>query len=148
MLLRNGGLLLNKGERLMIKKLMFCAAMAASCMAGPSAGYAQQPDPIKRTIVQRVDFPGDTMATLLVMIEVVPDGLVARHTHPGAELGYVTDGAMELTIGNQPPKMFKQGESYMIPVGVPHSLKAGPGGVKLVGTFVVEKDKPLAALAP
>jgi quercetin dioxygenase-like cupin family protein len=135
-------------ERLMFKKLVLCAAIVATCVGGPSASYAQQPDPIKRTIVQRVDFPGDTMATLLVMIEVVPNGLVARHTHPGAEIGYVIDGAMDLVIGNQPPKTLKPGETYMIPVSVPHSVVAGPSGVKLVATFVVDKEKPLASLAP
>jgi quercetin dioxygenase-like cupin family protein len=132
----------------MVKKLVLCAAVFAICMGGLSAGYSQQPDPIKRTIVQRVDFPGDAMATLLVMIEVLPNGFVARHTHPGAEVGYVLDGSLEFTIGNQPPKMFNKGDTYMIPVSVPHSAKAGPNGVKLVGTFVVEKDKPLASLSP
>jgi quercetin dioxygenase-like cupin family protein len=135
-------------ERLMLKKLLLCAAIVAACVGGPSASYAQQPDPIKRTVVQRVDFPGDTMATLLVMIEVVPNGVVARHTHPGAEIGYIIDGAMDLVIGNQPPKTLKQGDTYMIPVGIPHSVIAGPGGAKLVATFVVDKEKPLASLAP
>jgi quercetin dioxygenase-like cupin family protein len=132
----------------MFKKLMLCATIAAACTGGPSASYAQQPDPIKRTVVQKAEFPGDTMATLLVMIEVVPNGLAARHTHPGVETGYVIDGSVELTIGSQPPATFKQGDTYMIPATVPHSVKAGPGGVKLVATFVVEKDKPLASPAP
>jgi quercetin dioxygenase-like cupin family protein len=122
--------------------------MAATCLGGPSPGYAQQPEPIKRTVVQRIDFPGDKMATILMIIEVVPNGVVARHNHPGAEIGYVIDGSFELTIGDQPPKMLKQGDTYLIPVSVPHSLKVGPNGVKLAGTFVVEKDKPLAAPAP
>lgn len=131
----------------MVKKLMLCAAVIA-CIGGISVGYSQQPEPIKRTIVQRVDFPGDTMATLLVMIEVIPNGVVARHTHPGAEVGYVIDGSLEFTIGNQAPKTFNKGDTYMIPVSVPHSAKAGPNGVKMVGTFVVEKDKPLASPSP
>jgi quercetin dioxygenase-like cupin family protein len=132
----------------MFKQLILCAAIAAACAGGPSTGHAQQPDPIKRTVVQKAEFPGDSMATLLVMIEVVPNGLAARHTHPGVETGYVIDGSMELAIGSQPAATFKQGDTYMIPVGVPHSVKAGSGGVKLVATFVVEKDKPLASPAP
>jgi quercetin dioxygenase-like cupin family protein len=132
----------------MIKKLVLCAAIVATFVGGQSTSYAQQPDPIKRTVVQKLDFPGDTMATLLVMIEVVPNGVVARHTHPGSEMGYVIDGTLALAIGNEPPKTFKQGDTYMIPVGVPHSVNAGPGGVKLVATFVVEKNKPLASPAP
>jgi quercetin dioxygenase-like cupin family protein len=132
----------------MFKKLILCAVIAATSAVAPSASYAQQPDPIKRTVVQKAEFPGSTMATLLVMIEVVPNGLAARHTHPGVETGYVIDGSMELAIGSQPPATFKQGDTYMIPATVPHSVKAGPAGVKLVATFVVEKDKPLASPAP
>ena len=132
----------------MLKKLILGAAIAATCIGAPCAGLAQQPDPIKRTVVQKADFPGTTMSTLLVMIEVVPNGVAARHTHPGVETGYVIDGTVELTIGSQPPATFKQGDTYMIPATVPHSVKAGSGGVKLVATFVVEKDKPLASPAP
>jgi quercetin dioxygenase-like cupin family protein len=60
----------------------------------------------------------------------------------------VLEGAIEFTVGEGPPKTFKQGDTYMIPVSVPHIAKAGPAGVKLMGTFVVEKDKPLATPAP
>jgi quercetin dioxygenase-like cupin family protein len=132
---------------LVVKQLVLCAAMVATCAFG-SVSYSQQADPIKRTIVQRVDYPGDKMATLLVMIEVIPNGFVARHTHPGAEVGYVLDGSVEFTIGNDSPKLFRQGDTYMIPVAAPHSARAGAAGVKLIGTFVVEKDKPLASPAP
>jgi quercetin dioxygenase-like cupin family protein len=130
----------------MVKMLMLCVATVAACVGG--AAYSQQPDPIKRTIVQRAEFPGDKMATLLVMIEVIPNGVVARHTHPGVEVGYVLDGSVEFTIADQAPKLFTRGDTYMIPVSAPHIAKAGANGVKLVGTFVVEKDKPLASPAP
>jgi quercetin dioxygenase-like cupin family protein len=132
----------------MIKTWVLCVTLAAIGLGGPSASYAQQPDPIKRTVAQKVEFPGDKMATLLVMIEVLPNSLVARHTHPGVEVGYVIDGAFELTIGSQPPVNYKQGDTYVIPATVPHSLKVGPAGLKLAATFVVEKDKPLASPAP
>jgi quercetin dioxygenase-like cupin family protein len=141
-------LIIYRKESLMFKKLMLCAAIATLSVGGPSASCAQQPDPIKRTVVQKAEFPGSTMSTLLVMIEVVPNGVAARHTHPGVETGYVIDGSMELTIGSQPPATVKQGDTYLIPATVPHIVKAGPGGVKLVATFVVEKDKPLASPAP
>jgi len=58
------------------------------------------------------------------------------------------DGEVEFTIGNAPPKTFKKGDTYLIPVKTPHIAKAGAAGVKLVGTFVVEKDQPLASPAP
>jgi quercetin dioxygenase-like cupin family protein len=83
-----------------------------------------------------------------MLIEIIPNGVVARHTHPGGEVGYVLEGMIEFTIGEGPPKIFKQGDNYMVPVSAPHIAKAGPAGAKLMGTFVVEKDKPLASPAP
>jgi quercetin dioxygenase-like cupin family protein len=131
----------------MSKRLAFCAAIIATSLWGPATN-AQQPEPIKRTILQTGSFPGDKMATLLILVEVIPNATVARHTHPGGEVGYVLDGSIEFTIGEQPPKTFKQGDTYQIPVSAPHLGKTGPAGVKLMATFVVEKDKPFATPAP
>jgi quercetin dioxygenase-like cupin family protein len=116
-------------------------------MAGAPA-LAQQPEPVKRTVLQKNDFPGDKMTTLLVLIEIAPNFVVARHTHPGIETGLVQDGQVTLTVDGQPEKTVKAGESYTNPAAVPHIAKAGPQGVKLIATFVVEKDKPLATAAP
>ena len=130
----------------MTRKL-FCAAIVMATLWAP-ATIAQQAEPIKRTILQTGAFPGDKMATMLVLVEVIPNATVARHTHPGGEVGYVLEGSIEFTIGEQPPKTFKQGETYQIPVSAPHLGKTGPGGVKLMATFVLEKDKPFATPAP
>lgn len=130
----------------MLKWLVFCAALAAGLCGG--AALAQQGEPIKRTELQRLDSPGDKMATLLMLIEIAPNALVPRHTHPGGEVGYVLDGTVEFDIAGQPAKTFKQGDTYRIPVSAPHTAKAGSNGAKLLGTFVVEKDKPIASPAP
>jgi quercetin dioxygenase-like cupin family protein len=130
----------------MVKKLMFCVAVAA-VMAGAPA-LAQQPEPVKRTVLQKNDFPGDKMTTLVVLIEIAPNFVVAKHTHPGIETGYVQDGEVTVTYDGQPEKTFKTGDGYTNPAAVPHVAKAGPQGVKLIATFVVDKDKPLAAPAP
>ncbi len=131
----------------MLRGVVFCGVMIAVSLSG-FAIKAQQPEPIKRTILQTGNFPGDKMSTLLVLVEVVPNATIARHTHPGGEVGYVLDGSVEFIIGEQPPKTFKQGDTYQIPVNAPHLAKTGPAGVKLIATFVLEKDKPLAMPAP
>jgi quercetin dioxygenase-like cupin family protein len=130
----------------MVKKLMFCVAVAA-VMAGAPA-LAQQPEPVKRTVLQKNDFPGDKMTTLVVLIEIAPNFVVAKHTHPGIETGYVQDGEVTLAVDGQAEKTFTAGDGYTNPAAVPHVAKAGPQGVKLIATFVVDKDKPLAAPAP
>jgi quercetin dioxygenase-like cupin family protein len=68
--------------------------------------------------------------------------------HPGVEVGYVLEGAVEFKMGDAPPKTFNQGESFSIPANTPHSVKIGPNGVKLLNTFVVDKDKPLLIPMP
>jgi quercetin dioxygenase-like cupin family protein len=131
---------------MMLKKLVFCGAIAAGLCS--AAALAQQGEPLKRTELQRIDYPGDKMATLLMLIEIAPNYLIPRHSHPGAEVGYVLEGTVEFDIAGQPVRVFKQGDTYRIPVTAAHTAKAGATGAKLIGTFVVEKDKPIASPAP
>jgi quercetin dioxygenase-like cupin family protein len=130
----------------MIKKLVLCAVVAATAAVCVPA-VAQQPEPLKRTVLQKTDIPGDK-STVLVLIEIAPNFVVGKHTHPGIETGYVMDGEVLLTLDGQGEKAVKAGESYLTPAAVPHIVKGGPQGVKLIATFVVDKDKPLASPAP
>jgi quercetin dioxygenase-like cupin family protein len=129
----------------MTKNLALCAAFAASLCG---AALAQQGELLKRTELQRIDYPGDKMITLLMLIEIAPNYLLPRHNHPGAEVGYVLSGTVVFDIAGEPPRLYKQGDTYRVPVMAPHTAKAGADGVKLIGTFVVEKDKPLASPVP
>ena len=90
----------------MVKSMSFCAALIAAALFAPAI-HAQQGEPVKRTMLQNGDFPGSAMATQLMLIEIIPNGLVPRHTHPGGEVGYILDGEVEFTIGNAPPKTAK-----------------------------------------
>jgi quercetin dioxygenase-like cupin family protein len=130
----------------MFKKIALCAVLGGSLCG--AAALAQQGEPLKRTELQRIDYPGDKMTTLLMLIEIAPNYLLPRHNHPGAEVGYVLSGTVEFDIAGERPKTYKQGDTYRVPVMAPHTAKAGPDGVKLIGTFVVEKDKPLASPVP
>ena len=40
--------------------------------------HAQQPEPIKRTVLETGNFPGTNMNTLLVLVEVIPNAVVPR----------------------------------------------------------------------
>ncbi|MGB8408338.1 MAG: cupin domain-containing protein [Gallionella sp.] len=102
----------------------------------------------KRTVLQKIEFPGDVYATVLVQVDVNPDGLIARHTHPGIEMTYVVKGEGDLLVEGQPSRHLKAGDSFKIPPGVPHSLQNGPEPLVLAANFVVEKDKPLSSPAP
>ena len=126
----------------MIKKILI--ATTALAILGSSAALAQG---IKRTPLQDVKYPaGHHIVT--VVAEIAPNTLAGRHTHPGVDTGYVLDGAATLMVEGQPDKALKPGDSYAVPAGVPHDVKTGDKGLKLMAVYVVEEGKPVATPAP
>ena len=91
--------------------------------------------------------PGTNYETVIGIAEIAPGVNIGRHTHPGAESGYLLDGDMTLIVANQPDKPLKAGESYQVPVGAVHDARSGEKGARVIATYVVEKGKPLAAPA-
>ena len=128
----------------MIKKLLLGLAVVA--VAGAGIAFAQQTG-IKRTPLQKLDFPAG-YNTITAIAEVPAGGAAGRHTHPGAETGYVLEGELELLIDGQPPMKIKAGESYQIPEGAVHDAKAGDKPFKVLGVYVVKAGEPLAKPAP
>ena len=128
----------------MIKKLLLGLAVVA--VAGASVAIALQTG-IKRTPLQKLDFPAG-YNTVTAIAEVPAGGAAGRHTHPGAETGYVLEGELELVIDGQPPMKIKAGESYQIPEGAIHDAKAGDKPFKVLGVYVVKAGEPLAKPAP
>lgn len=127
----------------MLKKTLLALTFASLA----SLAFAQQSG-IKRTPLQKIDFP-DGYTTLTAIAEVPPGGAAGRHTHPGVETGYVLEGEADLLIDGQPDKHLKAGDSYLIPAGVVHDAKThGDKSLKIIGIYVYDKTKPLAAPAP
>jgi quercetin dioxygenase-like cupin family protein len=109
---------------------------------------AQAPGGVTRTVLQKTDYPGEKHATILVMAEIAPDAVVARHTHPGVESAYLMEGGGTLSVKGQADRVLKTGDSYQIAAETPHGLKNGGQKSRLAITYVVEKDKPLTTPAP
>lgn len=128
----------------MIKKILLGLSVVA--VAGAGIAFAQQGG-IKRTPLQKLDFPAG-FNTVTAIAEVPAGGAAGRHTHPGAETGYVLEGELELVIDGQPPKIIKAGESYQIPEGAVHDAKAGDKPFKVLGVYIVKAGEPLAKPAP
>jgi len=128
----------------MIKRLLLGLTVVA--VAGAGIAIAQQSG-IKRTPLQKLEFPAG-YNTVTAIAEVPAGGAAGRHTHPGAETGYVLEGELELLIDGQPPMKIKAGESYQIPEGAIHDAKAGDKPFKVLGVYVVKAGEPLAKPAP
>lgn len=136
------------------RTLAGCAALAvltltgAACAQQPAASASAAP-PIKRTLLQRVDVPsGASYETVTGVAEIAPNVNIGRHTHPGAETGYVMDGELTLLVEGKPPLLLKVGDSYQVPVNAIHDARSGDKGAKILAAYIVEKGKPLATPAP
>lgn len=101
-----------------------------------------------RTVLHRSESPGDTMVTLQVLVEIEPNVLVARHTHPGTETGFFLEGAATFGMKGQPDRAVKAGDSFQVETEVPHFVQNGAGKTRVLSTYVVDKSKPLASPAP
>ena len=77
-----------------------------------------------------------------------PAGLIPapmNHRLVAEEVAYILEGTVELEIQGKPAVSKKAGEAFLIPAGTVHNAKnTGKAVAKVLGTYIVEKGKPLA----
>jgi quercetin dioxygenase-like cupin family protein len=136
-----------------MKTLRIIVAAAALLVAnGSTLPVAQAHEvslgDIKRTNLLRSDLSAAGREVIQVLVEFGPGVSAVRHSHPGEELVYVTEGALEYQLDGRPPLTVKAGEVLFIPHGTPHAVK-NVGSVKAaeLATYIVEKGKPLLMLS-
>jgi quercetin dioxygenase-like cupin family protein len=126
------------------RALLACLAVALSAA---SALQAQQTG-VRRQVLQRTAGPADGLEVLLVKVEIAPGAAAGRHSHPGIETGYVVEGEVVMEIEGEAPRTLVPGDSYLVPAGRIHDVRAvGGRPARALATFVVERGKPLAAPA-
>ena len=104
---------------------------------------------LNRKLLSRMDGPMAGYETVTMEVEIEANVMVGRHTHPGIEMGYTLEGDAVLSVEGQPDLKMTPGVTYSVPPGAIHGAKnTGDKPIKIVATFVVEKDKPLATPAP
>lgn len=124
------------------------AGLVALLLALALAAAAAQHTGIRRTPILKADVAAPGREAVVVRAELDPGSMAGRHTHPGDEISYVLEGEGELLIDGEPPRTVRAGEAFVIPAGKVHDARnSGPGTMRLVGVYVVEKGKPLAAPA-
>lgn len=131
------------------KKNFFASAIAIVGLAVfiiPGSALAQQSG-IKRTELQRHDLSTPGHEAVQVRIDFDPGAAFGKHTHPGEEIIYVLEGSLQYQVEGKPPVTLKAGGVLFIPAGVIHAAKnVGTGKARELGTYVVEKGKPLVTL--
>jgi len=130
----------------MTRILAVAVLIVASGSMLDTAG-AQQPG-VKRTDLQRRDLGVPGREVVQARVDFDPGVAFPRHRHPGEEIIYVLEGTLEYQIEDKAPVRLNAGDVLFIPAGAVHSAKnvgSGPGAE--LGTYVVEKGKPLVVVA-
>jgi len=107
---------------------------------------AQRPG-TKRTDLQRRDLSVPGREVVQVRVDFDRGYVSPKHTHPGEEIIYVLEGALEYQVEGHPPATYKAGDVLLIPAGAIHWVKnIGVGNGAELATYIVEKGKPLITL--
>lgn len=127
------------------------AAAAVIAVAGALSAQAAQAQMsgVHRTDLQRHDLSVPGWEALQVRVDIDPGVTAPKHRHPGEEIIYVLEGALQYQLEGQAPVTLKAGDVLFVPAGVPHSAKnVGTGNGSELATYIVEKGKPLVEPVP
>jgi quercetin dioxygenase-like cupin family protein len=120
----------------------------------PMTSSPSQPHPadglastLERTELQR---SGSSIAgrDIVQVLTEIPEGVESGwHTHPGEEVGYILAGTVQMQIEDRPTLVLEAGQGFLIPPRTPHNaLDLGPGTGRMLSTYIVAADEPIATL--
>jgi quercetin dioxygenase-like cupin family protein len=109
--------------------------------------HAQQTG-VTRTNLQRHDLSVAGREVVQLRVDIDPGVVASRHSHPGEEIIYVIEGALEYTLDGEAPVTLHAGGVLFVPAGTIHSARnVGRDNGAEVSTYLVEKGKPLIVVA-
>jgi quercetin dioxygenase-like cupin family protein len=135
-----------KGVDMNTTRLMGVAMLIAG--GGMATDAAQAPQAgTRRTDLQRHDLSAPGREVVQVRVDFDPGYVSPRHTHPGEEVIYVLEGALEYQVEGRPPATYTAGDVLLVPARTIHWVtNVGSGNGAELATYVVEKGKPLITL--
>jgi quercetin dioxygenase-like cupin family protein len=127
--------------------LLIVGGSALHVIRAQKQSDSQQTD-IKRTELQRHDLSVPGREVVQVRVDLPPGASFPAHSHPGEEVVFMIEGALEYQLEGRPYVTLKAGEALFIPPGTIHAVKnLGSGNGAELATYIVEKGKPLLTLA-
>lgn len=70
----------------------------------------------------------------LSLVEMEPHAVIAMHSHPHEQVGYMVEGEAVFVVGGE-TRTVGAGQMWRIPGGVPHQVTAGAGGARALDAF-------------
>ena len=140
---------MNAGKRGLVRGGAWIAlAVAAGAVVGVGGMAVARHDEKERAkpisawdIVEKMDGK-ETMVTV-VEVTLKPGQAGEPHRHPGPVIGYVLEGEYELGIDQQPPKVFKAGQTFYEPTGCLHRVSTNPaakGNTRVLAVVLHPRD--------
>jgi quercetin dioxygenase-like cupin family protein len=127
---------------LVVAALTLAGASALDAASAPRTG-------MKRTELQRHDLGTPGREVVQVRVDLDPGVAFGRHWHPGEEIVYVLEGALEYQIDGKPAVTLRAGDVLFIPARTVHSARnVGKDNGAELATYVVDKGKPLVVMVP
>lgn len=89
--------------------------------------------------------PGVTMQSMAggklmsIWVTIEPNIDFPYHQHPHEQMGFMLEGALELTMNGE-SRNLRPGEAYAIPPFLPHKAKTGPEGCVVLDVFTPPRE--------
>jgi quercetin dioxygenase-like cupin family protein len=123
------------------------AVLIAATIIALTASQAQQLG-TARVDLQRRDLSIPGREAIQVRVDLAPGTVAGRHSQPGEELIYVLQGTFEYEEDGRRMTL-TAGDVLFIPAGAVHAARnVGAETASELATYIVEKGRPLATLAP
>jgi quercetin dioxygenase-like cupin family protein len=112
-----------------------------------SGAVSAQQSGIKRIDLQKHDLSVAGYETVQAKIDFDAHSAFGKHSHPGEEVIYVLEGALEYEVEGKGTVTLKAGEVLFIPAGVVHAARNNTNAkASELATYIVEKGKPVLVL--
>src|SRR5262249_15349324 len=133
-------------------EMVSCALCALTAELMPTEAAAQGTPAttpgVTRKIMSQIDGPAPGYVTILAEATIEAGVSGRRHTHPGIQSACVLEGGLEGPVQGCATPAVKAGDAFQIPPDTPHGGgKPLAAKARLIITYIVQKDKPLASPA-
>ena len=131
------------GDRRMAS-MPFTVMSVLAVAAGLAVHHALAQETIQRHDVMRHGLELTGREVIQVRVDIPVGAQFGRHSHPGPEIAYVLEGAIEYRIDGRPPVTLQRARPCSSPLGAIHAARnVGTGGSSELATYIVETGKPI-----